>query len=769
MGQFSLLCVLVASFLLQSTFAYDSKPGGRCVCPVAKQNLVCSGVGELLGAAGYRPFCKSRPACDFCRVLGVDAHSVIPLSRGRDCESTGDDVRITVKTSQRVNSGTHANVFIAFEDLSGSKPVRTRVFKLRYLLSHPFKTNATDVFRIPRSYFKGLSRVCRIRVYKDDCNNQIESSNWWVETITVRLPGPRPQSFVFPYNRWVPENQEVLIYQYDTFLPKDDPNKAARAADIAYNREQYQMINASRYGPLKVKDLPAGEEFSPKATMAIATNGLTCLAKMEGIYPRENYTFKTLDEYWTLFNVGVVGFDGPKWYMNHNWRSDEYFGLRRLHGLDKFMLHRVRDRVPEKLAVSDAMLAPFLEGITIAQAIQQKRLYYVDLKILDGILTKLNFPMWAPLALFYYNRAQKLVPIAIQLYQEPCVTNPVFLPSDPEYTWMLAKMYYATAEENFHQFLAHLGWKHAIGEGLQLTLYRNVAPAHPIVRLLKPHLLHNLALTHFTYARGVSQDQVDLGASFPNSEGIKLFQWALSPPYFKLRIHGNLRTGLDYQGLTGPGVLPNFFARDQSLAVNDAIERYVANIVNHYYPSDAKVREDVELRNWHRDLIRPISQGGLGYKVGDVPGTANGFQTRGDLIELLNIIMSTATLLHSIEHIENYPPFAFTPETPQVIYKAPPTNKLPLTERQVVDHLFNASGISEICVLSMLGFTNITNSMMEGNDEQFTFDPPAVRIYELFKSDLQNISEIWEANDVRDPETSYRSGNPYLVINSFYF
>ena len=62
-----------------------------------------------------------------------------------------------------------------------------------------------------------------------------------------------------------------------------------------------------------------------------------------------------------------------------------------------------------------------------------------------------------PLALFYTKKTGELLPIAIQLFQQPAEDNPVFLPSDPTYTWMLAKMYYNNADAAVHQACTHLG------------------------------------------------------------------------------------------------------------------------------------------------------------------------------------------------------------------------------------------------------------------------------------------------------------------------
>ena len=52
----------------------------------------------------------------------------------------------------------------------------------------------------------------------------------------------------------------------------------------------------------------------------------------------------------------------------------------------------------------------------------------------------------APLCLLYVNGSKQLVPIAIQLMRDPGPDNPVFLPSDSWFEWLLAKICYRSAD-----------------------------------------------------------------------------------------------------------------------------------------------------------------------------------------------------------------------------------------------------------------------------------------------------------------------------------
>ena len=88
---------------------------------------------------------------------------------------------------------------------------------------------------------------------------------------------------------------------------------------------------------------------------------------------------------------------------------------------------------------------------------QAGHVYIVDYKELEGIQrkgengTRDRCYIAEPLGLFYVNTSGDLVPIAIQFFQQPSETNPIWTPRDPQYDWLLAKMWLRNADHHVHQ------------------------------------------------------------------------------------------------------------------------------------------------------------------------------------------------------------------------------------------------------------------------------------------------------------------------------
>ena len=72
-------------------------------------------------------------------------------------------------------------------------------------------------------------------------------------------------------------------------------------------------------------------------------------------------------------------------------------------------------------------------------------MYLCDMKVIDGLPFREGYYAGAPLCLLYVNGNDQLVPIAIQLKQQPGEDNPIFFPTDGRMDWLLAKIYYQSA------------------------------------------------------------------------------------------------------------------------------------------------------------------------------------------------------------------------------------------------------------------------------------------------------------------------------------
>lgn len=170
-----------------------------------------------------------------------------------------------------------------------------------------------------------------------------------------------------------------------------------------------------------------------------------------------------------------------------DWSSDYCFGAQRLAGCLPTSICLCQS-LPDRLPVTHDMLKPFLEGWSVKQIIQARRLFFVDHSfLLEGVSTVQGRHLCdSAIALFFVSGDKKLLPIAIQLER----AGPVFFPSDPKLTWIAAKMWFNHADAILNFCLWRFGITHMMMEGISVALQRHLAPSHPLHRLLYPHLAH---------------------------------------------------------------------------------------------------------------------------------------------------------------------------------------------------------------------------------------------------------------------------------------
>jgi hypothetical protein len=175
---------------------------------------------------------------------------------------------------------------------------------------------------------------------------------------------------------------------------------------------------------------------------------------------------------------------------------------------------------------------------------------------------------------------------------------------------------------------------HVAGIAPFAPLTHNLPPAHPLRRLLAPHIAETLSTnfhTHLTLRRS-GFDVTGFSFSYATilnyyNEGARTFDIARLDPR------------VDIQRKRLPDTL-TFPYRDQALMYFDLFESYVRRYIDHYYVDDEQLQSDVAVQMWFDSLDRYIIGGLRGY----VPEL-----TKAGLIKLCTLFIYSVT----VEHEEN--------------------------------------------------------------------------------------------------------------------
>ena len=215
-----------------------------------------------------------------------------------------------------------------------------------------------------------------------------------------------------------------------------------------------------------------------------------------------------------------------------------------------------------------------------------------------------------------------------------------------------------------------------------MGLMRNVPAAHPVYKLLRPHLRYTMAINKKARQSLISSSGVIAAAFAVGSKGEnELFRRA-GKVY---SVHwANIRRFAKERGVDDGGKLPNYHYRDDGYKIWDALECYVKKIIDLFYANDEKVSTDAELKNFTDDLYNngfPAYGGTQGH---DFPPSIT---TKADLIEICTLIMFTGSAQHAAVNFGQYTYYSFVPNSPLVLHKRPPTSKGELTYTELMHAL----------------------------------------------------------------------------------
>lgn len=660
-------------------------------------------------------------------------------------------LQVRVHTGDKKGAGTDAKVFIKLRDSAGTE---TKLHKLDNLRVDDHERDTVSEFQLPECFADCLTDLDSIVLVRNDAG---EGASWFVDLVEVKEQ-PGGCTWLFPVHRWLHAHTEYRIRQYDLSLPQNDDLdlQARRLKELHAKRALYQYTQFVEDGPVQAKVLPEDEKFSEKYQFGIGSQKQSLTAQTAPLL--------TPEDKWTSFKEimeAVKSTIGTPDSAPH-WRSDKWFGLQRLQGVNPVLITLCTE-IPDNLGVDEALLQPFLEDFTLEQAIECKKMFMVDLGIVEGIPPAPGAQICPVIALFYLNKSNDLMPVAIQLFQHKGADNPVFVPSDPPNLWLLAKMYYNNAEAQHHQSLTHLGLTHLRMEGVVICTNRNLSVSHPLFRLLAPHFLFlmNINAQALNLLLGPGQ-WMDLVMTVKSAGVQQLVSRRIKT--WRLDKDGDIPKQIAGRGVDQASVLPYYPYRDDSCALYAIIERYVRTVVESAYSEPNSLEADHEVQQWRRELTRAIPDGGVGMQ-GVAGDDDKGFTSVDQVVEVVTTFISICSQGHAAVNFGQYDDYGFVPNYPTVLYGSPPTNKATEpSEQELVGYLPGRRITQEVMVMMKLLSYHGTNLL--GNFEvRYLYDPVGMAAVEKLREELHDLTKTIEERN-SSAQFPYKWQSPAAVPNA---
>jgi hypothetical protein len=503
-------------------------------------------------------------------------------------------------------------------------------------------------------------------------------------------------------------------------LSPQEPTAATPEPQLPNYEQRYRWVSpAARYpgAPPYVDGFPAGEDFSGSKLLAFLGTALMAVAGLLnaqflhilavvcqtirqgtlrlrkiadlGLTPllSQIKTWHNLDEFQAFFKPWTFL---AKPSVSERWMEDIEFGRQRIAGLNPVVIRAYR---PEEFAEAEfpitedllkSILEPSGENFSLTEALEKHRLYVLDYRIFDGILTPVQEDQIgrytaSSITLFYVDNQDQLIPCAIQLkpnsYRGRSDCPPkMFTPLSPPDRWALAKTVVAASDTAYHGIVSHLIETHLVSEMFAVSTFRTLPADHILYQMLKPHFFNTIAINFM--ARSTAVGFLGKGHLFDAAGALG---YSGSNELMSRAYYGK---GLltDYQGspwnfsqaalpqqLAERGVehLPNYFYRADAQKVWDVIHAYVEKVLQAHYGNSDRLQSDHDLQRWLQDLTSPE-----GAQVQGLTGVeTNSVDTVEALIGIVTTVIFTASAQHAAVNFGHYDYAGWVPNMPFALYK----------------------------------------------------------------------------------------------------
>uniref|UniRef100_A0A8C7UMW7 Arachidonate 5-lipoxygenase a n=1 Tax=Oncorhynchus mykiss TaxID=8022 RepID=A0A8C7UMW7_ONCMY len=532
---------------------------------------------------------------------------------------------VTVATGSQWFAGTDDYIYITLVGTEGCSE-RTLLDKPLY---NDFERGAVDSYDV--TVGENLGEMELVKVEK---NKYWVHDDWYCKYITVKTPSG--DYVEYPCFRWLVDDKEVVLRDGRARLPKDDKTrleKQHRRKELESRRKTYRWSEWQPGFPMSIdanthKELPRDIQFDSEKGVDFILNYSKaienlCVNQFMHMFQSSWNDFSDFERIFVRIKNTISE------YVMQHWKEDFMFGYQYLNGCNPVMIQKCT-KLPEKFPVTHNMVADCLEReMTLEEEIKAGNIYLADYELMEDISPNSTDPctlqyLAAPICLLYNNSQSKILPLAIQLGQTPGKDNPIFLPSDGQYDWMLAKIWVRSSDFHIHQTVTHLLRTHLVSEVFGVAMFRQLPAVHPAYKV---HQLHVGLCLSFVSANGTG-----------GGGHVEMIQKAMRSLTFRSLCFPD---AIKARGVDSPEDLPYYYYRDDGNRVWDATKSFVWDVVCIYYDSDNTVQKDEEIQAFVKDVCS------FGMQDLDCCEFPKSLKTREDLTEYLTVIIFTASAHHA--------------------------------------------------------------------------------------------------------------------------